>query len=136
MDIYLNFKSEARPAIAFYEEVFETKATEISTYGEMPGMEEMNLTDEVRQMIINARMTIYGTLVMFADNPEGVAPELIVGNNVSLVIQTDTEEETTRLFTKLSENGTINMDLDAVPWAKLYGMVTDQFGVNWQLNCA
>ncbi|WP_165006888.1 MULTISPECIES: VOC family protein [unclassified Enterococcus] len=135
MDIYLNFKSEARSAIAFYEEVFETKATEISTYGEMPGMEEMNLTDEVRQMIINARMTIYGTRVMFADNPEGVAPELIVGNNVSLVIQTDTEE-TTRLFKKLSENGTINMDLDAVPWAKLYGMVTDQFGVNWQLNCA
>ncbi|PZM71217.1 VOC family protein, partial [Enterococcus faecium] len=24
--------------------------------------------------------------------------------------------------------------LDAVPWAQLYGMVTDRFGINWQIN--
>ncbi|HHE9580077.1 TPA: VOC family protein, partial [Enterococcus faecium] len=23
---------------------------------------------------------------------------------------------------------------DAVPWAQLYGMVTDRFGINWQIN--
>lgn len=136
MDIYLNFKAEAREAIAFYEKVFETKATDITTYGEMPGTEEMHLSDEVKDMIINARMEINGTLVMFADNPEGVAPELIVGNNISLVIQPKTEEETKQLFIKLSEGGKVEMPLDEAPWAKLYGMVTDRFGVNWQLNYA
>ncbi|HFM8695723.1 TPA: VOC family protein [Enterococcus faecium] len=57
-----------------------------------------------------------------------------VGNNVSLVIQTRNEEETKRLFESLAEGGKIEMPLDAVPWAQLYGMVTDRFGINWQIN--
>ena len=111
MDIYLNFKNESREAIAFYEKVFETEASGITTYGEMPGIEQM-----------------------FADTPEGIGPELIVGNNVSLVIQTRNEEETKRLFESLAEGGKIEMPLDSVPWAQLYGMVTDRFGINWQIN--
>ncbi|MGC3648722.1 VOC family protein, partial [Enterococcus faecium] len=34
----------------------------------------------------------------------------------------------------LAEGGKIEMPLDAVPWALLYGMVTDRFGINWQIN--
>lgn len=71
---------------------------------------------------------------MFADTPEVIGPELIVGNNVSLVIQTRNEEETKRLFESLAEGGKIEMPLDSVPWAQLYGMVTDRFGINWQIN--
>ncbi|MCM6922220.1 VOC family protein [Enterococcus faecium] len=85
-------------------------------------------------LITNARLNIYDTLVMFADTPEGIGPELVVGNNVSLVIQTRNEEETKRLFESLAEGGKIEMPLDAVPWAQLYGMVTDRFGINWQIN--
>ncbi len=59
---------------------------------------------------------------------------MIVGNNVSLVIQTRNEEETKRLFESLAEGGKIEMPLDSVPWAQLYGMVTDRFGINWQIN--
>ena len=119
MDIYLNFKNESREAIAFYEKVFETEASGITTYGEMPGIEQMNLPEEAKNLITNARLNIYDTLVMFADTPEGIGPELVVGNNVSLVI---------------AEGGKIEMPLDAVPWAQLYGMVTDRFGINWQIN--
>ena len=91
MDIYLNFKNESREAIAFYEKVFETEASGITTYGEMPGIEQMNLPEEAKNLITNARLNIYDTLVMFADTPEGIGPELVVGNNVSLVIQTRNE---------------------------------------------
>ena len=54
----------------------------------------MNLPEEAKNLITNARLNIYDTLVMFADTPEGIGPELVVGNNVSLVIQTRNEEET------------------------------------------
>ncbi|HFX3745879.1 TPA: VOC family protein [Enterococcus faecium] len=134
MDIYLNFKNESREAIAFYEKVFETEASGITTYGEMPGIEQMNLPEEAKNPITNARLNIYDTLVMFADMPERIGPELVVGNNVSLVIQTRNEEETKRLFESLAEGGKIEMPLDAVPWAQLYGMVIDRFGINWQIN--
>ena len=52
---------------------------------------------------------------VIADTPEGIGPELVVGNNVSLVIQTRNEEETKRLFESLAEGGKIEMPLDAVP---------------------
>ncbi len=48
MDIYLNFKNESREAIAFYEKVFQTEASGITTYGEMPGIEQMNLPEEAK----------------------------------------------------------------------------------------
>ncbi|WP_277902638.1 VOC family protein, partial [Enterococcus lactis] len=94
------------------------------------GIEQMNLPEEAKNLITNARLNIYDTLVMFADTLEGIGPELVVGNNVSLVIQTRNEEETKRLFESLAEGGKIEMPLDTVPWAQLYGMVTDRFGIN------
>ena len=100
----------------------------------MPRIEQMNLPEEAKNLITNARLNIYDTLVMFADMPERIGPELVVGNNVSLVIQTRNEEETKRLFESLAEGGKIEMPLDTVPWAQLYGMVTDRFGINWQIN--
>ncbi len=50
MDIYLNFKNESREAIAFYEKVFQTEASGITTYGEMPGIEQMNLPEEAKNL--------------------------------------------------------------------------------------
>ena len=133
MDIYLNFKNESREAIAFMKKFFRLKH-QVSPHT----VKCLNRTNELarrsKNLITNARLNIYDTLVMFADTPEGIGPELVVGNNVSLVIQTRNEEETKRLFESLAEGGKIEMPLDAVPWAQLYGMVTDRFGINWQIN--
>ena len=103
------------------KKVFETEASGITTYGEMPRIEQMNLPEEAKNLITNARFNIYDTLVMFADMPERIGPELVVGNNVSLVIQTRNEEETKRLFESLAEGGKIEMPLDAVPGLSCMG---------------
>ncbi|NTP88766.1 VOC family protein [Enterococcus faecium] len=78
-------------------------------------------------------------VVLVNSNPATIMTDKEVADQVyiepiTLVIQTRNEEETKRLFESLAEGGKIEMPLDAVPWAQLYGMVTDRFGINWQIN--
>jgi PhnB protein len=40
-----------------------------------------------------------------------------------------------RIFNSLSHNGTVQMPLQETFWAKRFGMLTDQFGTPWTVNC-
>lgn len=44
------------------------------------------------------------------------------------------EQEIRKSWAKLTEGGTVRMELGSYPFARLYGWVEDRFGVNWQLN--
>lgn len=69
---------------------------------------------------------------MFSD----VLPDMSFtkGNNISIVLNSSSMDEIKSIFTKLSENGKIDMELQETFWSKLYGTLTDQFGISWQMN--
>jgi PhnB protein len=48
----------------------------------------------------------------------------------------DNVDQTTRLFTLLSTGGEVTTPLGIQPWGDYYGKLTDQFGVQWMLNCS
>jgi PhnB protein len=56
------------------------------------------------------------------------------GNNFYIFIQTESEEETDRLFKKLSEGGKIEMPVNKTFWGAYCGMCRDQFGIQWMIN--
>jgi PhnB protein len=41
-----------------------------------------------------------------------------------------------RLFQALSENGTVRMPLQQTFWTARFGMLIDQFGTPWMINCS
>jgi PhnB protein len=41
----------------------------------------------------------------------------------------------TRLFNALAKGGQITMPLNDMFWGAYFGMLTDQFGVQWMVNC-
>jgi PhnB protein len=43
-------------------------------------------------------------------------------------------EETERIFNALSGEGTVTMPLEKTFWNSYFGMLTDQFGVNWMVS--
>ena len=43
--------------------------------------------------------------------------------------------EAERLFGHLAENGTVHMPVQETFWALRFGVVVDQFGTPWQINC-
>jgi PhnB protein len=57
------------------------------------------------------------------------------GDNISLSIECDTNEQLEKVFTKMSESGKITMPLQEQFWGAKFGMLTDKFGFHWMFNC-
>jgi len=47
----------------------------------------------------------------------------------------DSIAEAERLFNALVQNATVLMPLQETFWAARFGMLVDQFGVPWMINC-
>jgi PhnB protein len=43
--------------------------------------------------------------------------------------------EAERIFYALAENGKITMPIDQTFWSTRFGMLVDQFGTSWMINC-
>ena len=62
------------------------------------------------------------------------AKGVTVGNNFSVSVNTDSQQEADRLFDMLSENGKITMPMNKTFWGSYFGMFTDQFGIQWMIT--
>jgi PhnB protein len=54
---------------------------------------------------------------------------------VFLSLNVESVPEAERIFAALSEKGTIQMPIQQTFWAKRFGMLADQFGTPWMINC-
>lgn len=52
---------------------------------------------------------------------------------ISFFVNCATKKEVDTLWSKLSDGGTIRMELDKYPWSERYGWTQDKFGVDWQI---
>jgi predicted 3-demethylubiquinone-9 3-methyltransferase (glyoxalase superfamily) len=52
----------------------------------------------------------------------------------SFFVKTQTAEEATKLWEKLSEGGMVRMPFNTYPWSEKYGWTVDRFGVDWQIS--
>lgn len=101
----------------------------------MPKTEVGNYPPEDGEKIMHVSLPISKeTILMGSDSSETFGKATIVGNNVSLSINAESEAEATRLFNALSADGTITMPLDKTFWGALFGMFTDKFGIHWMVN--
>ncbi len=127
---YLNFNGQCEAAFRFYERVFGGKVTILWTFAESP------LADDVPPgwggKILHARLVVGDWTLMGGDElPEDYAKPQ--GFHVTLNPTDPVEAE--RLFAALAENGTVRAPLAPTFWAERFGMLDDQFGVPWMMNC-
>ena len=132
VDVYINYNGNCREAVEFYAEAFGTEKPKIMTFGEAPPNPEYALPEEAKDLVMHTRLNISGSIVMFSDVFPGMP--FVEGNNISLSIGSENEDEIKSFFTKLKEGGTVGMDLQETFWSKCYGQVKDKFGIEWQLN--
>ncbi len=132
VNVYLNFNGNCREAAEFYAEVFGTEKPQIMTFGESPPNPEYPLPEEAKDLVMHTRLNINGSNVMFSDTFPGMS--FIQGNNISLAFVSENEDEVKSVFDKLKKGGKVGMELQETFWSKCYGQITDQFGIEWQLN--
>jgi PhnB protein len=130
---YLNFKGNTEEAMTFYKSVFGGEFSLLQRFTEIPGHEKMPENEWEKVMHISLPLGEDGVL-MATDVLDSMEQEVVMGNNYYICIQTESEEETNRLFKSLSEGGKIEMLPNKTFWNDYFGICTDKFGVQWMLN--
>ena len=80
--------------------------------------------------IMHARIRIGDAAVMLSDGRPGSTPHF---DGFSLSLATDDDARGRAMFEALADGGTIEMALAPTFYARLFGMVTDRFGVGWMI---
>jgi PhnB protein len=128
---YLSFNGQCEAAFKFYQQCLGGKIVTMLTYGDSPMAEQVS--SEWRNRILHASLTVGdGSWLMGADAPPE-HPEETKGFSVSLAIDDPAEAE--RIFHALAENGTVRLPIQQTFWTVRFGMLVDQFGIPWMVNC-
>jgi PhnB protein len=127
---YLTFSGQCEAAFKFYEKVLGGKIEAMMTYGSSPMAEQTQ--PQWRNKIMHARVSVGDKMLMASDAPPD-RYEAMKGIMVTLGIDDPGEAE--RIFGALSEKGTVQMAIQETFWATRFGMLVDQFGTPWMVNC-
>lgn len=127
---YLNFNGQCEAAFKFYERALDGKIEAMIPHTGTPA--EQHVPPEWRNKIMHARLNIKDRILMGSDAPPDRyhQPQ---GFSVSLVI--DDPKEADSVFNALAENGSVRMPIQETFWATRFGMLVDQFGIPWMINC-
>ncbi len=126
----LSFSGQCEAAFKFYERCLGGNIVTMLTYGNSPTGEPV--PREWQQKILHATLTVGDNVLMGGDvlpeqyeQPKGF--QILIGINDPL----DAE----RIFQALAEHGTVQMPLQKTFWAVRFGVLVDQFGIPWVINC-
>jgi PhnB protein len=115
-----------KEVIEYYRDVFggEIKNVQLADGMEMfKGHEGKYIHAELH---INESCVIY-----FADLFRN---DLNKGNNIQLVLELESESEINKVYEVLSKDGQVKMELQDTFWNAKYAVVTDKYGITWELN--
>jgi len=127
---YLHFNGNCEAAFKYYEKVLGAKVVMMLTHEDAPP--DMPTPPEWKKKIMHARLDINGAVLMGGDAPPDHyhKPK---GFSVSLQVKDPAEAE--RFFKALSEDATVQMPIQQTFWSPRFGMLIDQFGIPWMINC-
>ena len=138
VSIYLNFKGKTEEAFNFYKDVFESKFDgEITYMRDVPAdASSPELSEEEKGMVMHVSLPILGGLMLMGTDVPDYMGDVKFGNNIYINLEPDTRAETDKLFSKLSEGGEVEMDLQEMFWGDYFGSAVDKYGVRWMFNCS
>ncbi len=127
---YLFFDGQCEAAFRFYERCLGGKIEALMTHAGTPA--EAQVPPEWRDKILHAHLVVNSEAIMASDAPPG-RYEKPQGFSVALQVKDPAEAE--RVFRALAENGQVRMPMQETFFAARFGMLIDQFGIPWMINC-
>lgn len=126
---YLNFPGNCEDAINYYAECFKGSVEQVSRYETAP----FPISEDYRNKVLHSIVKFGDNIIMACDQFPGSTP--VSGNQIVLSISSEDEEESKRLFDRLSQGGSVTMPLERQFWGDLFGQVTDRYGISWMVSC-
>jgi PhnB protein len=127
---YLFFNGQCEAAFKFYARCLGGTIVAMLPHAGTPA--EAHVPSGWRDKILHARLNVGDESLMGSDAPPDHY-EKPMGFSVSLQIKNPADAE--RVFHALAENGTVRMPIQQTFWAVRFGMLVDQFGIPWMVNC-
>jgi PhnB protein len=127
---HVSFNGDCEAAFQLYERCLGGKIVVMLTYGNSPMADQA--PPQMRGKIVHATLSVGNNVVYGADvPPEQYQPP----KGFHLTVGLDDPNDAERIFQALSEGGTVQMPLQNTFWAVRFGVLTDRFGVSWEINC-
>lgn len=124
---HFNFRGEARTALEFYHSIFGGKIS-IATYADINAVEDPSQTNLVAFGDVKAPNGFH--IMAYDVQPSKTFEKGI--NPFYVTLQSTEPEEGKKAWEALAKNAmNILIPFGPAPFAPLYGMLTDQFGVTW-----
>lgn len=129
-NLHLTFEdNKCNEAFSFYEKVFNTKRVMTICYKDAPP--DMPVPPDMADKVMHTSMPLGSLLLMGCDAPKGRGTPL---GGFQISLQTESEDETRKLFAALSEGGVTQMEPMKTFWSPLFSMCIDKFGVGWMIG--
>ena len=136
---YINFQGQTEAAFNFYKSVFGGEFSFIKRYSELA---DTNIPDLEKNYILHISLPINDSTVLMASDVidhfcTQMQTPFIQGNNhyISINLEANDVNKAQSLFDALSVNGKIEAPLEKTFWGAIFGSFTDQFGIQWMINC-
>jgi PhnB protein len=132
---YINFNGNAEEAFTFYKSVFGGEFGEIVRFKDISSA-EFPVSENDANRVMRIVLPI-GTNVLIAnDVPESMGRVNENENRSKIAITAESKEEADKLFTGLSEGGSVEIPMGESPWGTYFAMFRDKFGIEWTVEFA
>ncbi len=127
---HLSFNGQCETAFKFYEKCLGGTIVMMMSYGDSPMAERT--PPDWRDKILHASFALGDQILTGGDTPPASYQK---PQGFSILLNVAAAEEADRVFQMLAEKGEVQMPLAETFWALRFGMLVDQFGIPWMINC-
>lgn len=126
---FLKFNdAKCREAMNFYKDIFGGELDFMTVAGSPI---EKDMPADKKDLIMHSTLKKGDWILIGSDMMRDKA---IVGDNVGVSIDCESEAELREIFSKLEQGGEVFMAPEEMFWGAVFGMVTDKYGIEWMLN--
>jgi PhnB protein len=127
--LHISFPGTCEAAFRFYQRCLGGEMATMLTWGDSPSAEMV--PPEWRGKICHATLRL-GKATLAGADPPPQAQERPGGFQILLEVEDAARAE--QVFAALAENGAIKMPLQKTFWTERFGILVDQFGVQWEVQ--
>jgi PhnB protein len=128
---YLILGGRAERAVSLYQRALGARTETLQRFGDV----DESCPAARRELVMHAALRVGSALLMLSDGPED-APGPATRGAVSVALDFDDEAELRRVFDGLVATGKPIVPVFDAPWGATFGVVEDEFGVSWMVNCS
>jgi PhnB protein len=126
---YLTFNGRTKEAFEFYAKALRGEILHLQTFGDI----DSTVSEADRHRVMHAILKS-GELTLMASDTKSADTETRAGDMISLSMNFTDEKSIEHVYAALSVEAEIIMPLQDTFWNARFGILRDQFGIQWMFN--